>query len=109
MGPVGQPRRIQVMLDEACAGDWVSRRDRRIRRPVASIGSVTADGIPYLAPEIQLLYKARTPRPKDDIDLTVTLPILTQPQRQWLSDALSLAYGPDHAWRARLEAEAEAP
>ncbi len=97
-----QAWRIQVMLDECRDGDWVSRRDARIRRPVASIGFVTPEGIPYLAPEIQLLYKARARRPKDEIDLAVTLPILTQHQREWLSDALSLAYGPDHAWRARL-------
>jgi hypothetical protein len=100
-GPA-QPWRIQVMLDEFCAGDWVSRRDQRIRRPVTSIGSVTADGIPYLAPEIQLLYKANGRRPKDEIDLAVTLPILTRAQRQWLSDALRLAYGADHPWLARL-------
>jgi hypothetical protein len=97
-----QPWRIQVMLDESCAGDWVSRRDQRIRRPIASIGSVTADGIPYLAPEIQLFYKARNPRPKDEIDFAVTLPMLIPVQRQWLGDALGLAYGLDHPWRAHL-------
>lgn len=97
-----QPWRIQVMLDESRAGDWVSRRDQRIRLPVTSLGSVTADGIPYLSPEVQLLYKARKPRPKDEIDFAVILPILSQSQRQWLSDALMLAYGADHAWLARL-------
>ena len=97
-----QPWRIQIMLDEFSAGDWVSRHDRRIRRPVASIGSVTADGIPYLEPEIQLFYKARNPRPKDEIDFAVILPMLTQAQRQWLGDALEIAYAPDHPWRARL-------
>jgi hypothetical protein len=97
-----QPWRIQIMLDERCEDDWVSRRDQRIRRPVASIGSVTADGIPYLKPEIQLLYKANGRRPKDEIDFDVTLPMLTESQRQWLSDALRLAYGPDHPWSTRM-------
>ena len=68
-----QPWRIQVMLDESCADDWVSRRDQRVRRPIASIGSVTADGIPYLAPEIQLFYKARNPRPQDEMDFAVAV------------------------------------
>jgi hypothetical protein len=100
-GP-GEPWRIQIMLDESSGNDWVSRRDQRIRRPITSLGSVTADGIPYLAPEIQLFYKAKAPRPKDETDFTAALPMLTEPQRQWLSDALSLVYGAGHPWRARL-------
>lgn len=91
------------MLDNACAGDWVSRRDHRVRRPVSSLGSVTADGIPFLAPEIQLFYKARSRRPKDDVDFAVALPILTQSQRHWLGDALRLADGAEHAWLGRLQ------
>lgn len=98
----GEPWQIQVMLDESSCADWVSRRDERIRRPIASIGSVTTDGIPYLAPEIQLFYKAHSRRPKDETDFTVTLPVLTGPQAEWLCNALSLAYGSDHPWRARL-------
>jgi len=97
-----QPWRIQIMLDESCDEDWVSRRDQRIRRPIAGLGPVSADGIPYLAPEIQLLYKANQRRPKDEIDFGVVLPLLSQSQRQWLRDALRLAYGPDHAWLTRL-------
>lgn len=97
-----EPWRIQFMLDEAAGGDWVSRRDERIRRPIAGVGFRTADAIPYLAPEIQLLYKANGRRPKDEFDFTAALPMLTSFQRQWLIDALSLAYGPGHPWRARL-------
>jgi hypothetical protein len=100
-GP-GEPWRIQVMLDESSGSDWVSRRDERIRRPVATLGSVAAGGIPYLAPEIQLFYKGKAPRPKDETDFTAALPILTGPQREWLRDALSLVYGPGHPWRTRL-------
>ena len=37
-------------------GDWVYRRDRAFRRPLATIGRTTRDGIPYLAPEIATLY-----------------------------------------------------
>jgi hypothetical protein len=97
-----QPWRIQVMLDESCRDEWVSRRDPRIRRSISSLGSVSPDGIPYLMPEIQLFYKARQPRPKDEIDFSVTLPLLTQSQRQWLDDALRLTYGPGHEWRTAM-------
>ncbi len=90
------------MLDESCGDDWVSRRDQRIRRPLNSLGSVTAEAIPYLAPEIQLFYNGKAPRPKDGTDFAAVLPMLSTPQREWLADALSLVYGPGHPWRAPL-------
>jgi hypothetical protein len=39
---------------------------------------------------------------EDGTDFAAALPVLTRPQRRWLSDALSLVYGPAHPWRARL-------
>ena len=102
-GP-GEPWRIQIMLDESSGDDWVSRRDERIRRSITDIGLVTPHGIPYLAPEIQLFYKAGNGRPKDETDFAAVLRVLTRPARQWLSDALGLVYGPAHPWRTRLHA-----
>ena len=98
------PWRIQLMLDSADGADWVSRRSPAsgvIRRPVSSIGSVSPDGIAFLAPEIQLFYKAQSPRPKDEQDFAFALPHLSPGQRRWLADALAAAYGP-HPWSARL-------
>lgn len=92
------PWRIQVMLDESSGDDWVSRRDARIRRPIGKIGHRTDEGIPYLAPEIQLFYKGKGVRPKDEADFRVIAPILTGDQRQWLRDALRLAYSVAHPW-----------
>lgn len=40
-GP-GRPWGPQVMLDEASGGQWVSRRDPGIRRPVATIGRTSS-------------------------------------------------------------------
>jgi hypothetical protein len=99
-GP-GKPWRIQVMLDESDDQHWVSRHDPGIRRPLADMGCTSSDGIPYLAPEIQLFYKARNPRPKDETDFTAVLPHLSQPQQQWLSSALARTYG-HHPWHDRL-------
>ncbi|NSC20197.1 amino acid transporter [Streptomyces albus subsp. chlorinus] len=101
-GPAG-PWRIQVMLDEAEEGTWISRGDRRVRRPLARLGRVAADGTPYLAPEVQLFYKAHRPRPRDERDFTEVLPVLDDEQRRWLAEALALVHG-DHPWRARLMA-----
>ncbi len=89
------------MLDEASDGNWVSRRDRGIRRPVAGIGKTSSDGIPYLVPEIQLFYKAKDPRPKDEADFAAVLPFLGGEQREWLRGALARSFG-EHPWRDRL-------
>lgn len=98
-----RPWRIQVMLDESDGDRWVSRRDPRVGRPVACLGRRTVTGIPYLAPEVQLFYKARSARPKDEADFCAALPVLTPFRREWLRRALMLAYG-GHPWCPRLQA-----
>jgi hypothetical protein len=96
------PWAIQLMIADTVDDQWIFRRDRRIRRPLAAVGQRTSDGIPYLAPEMQLLYKARAPRPKDEADFTHVLPALDQSRRQWLAWALALVH-PHHPWLAQLE------
>lgn len=100
-----QPWRIQVMLDESHGTDWVSRRSARLRRPLATVGRTSADGTPYLAPEIQLFYKAEGLRPKDEIDFTAALPHLSADQRRWLHRAIADTYGV-HPWSPRLRTAA---
>ncbi|MFD9396352.1 nucleotidyltransferase domain-containing protein [Streptomyces sp. NPDC060000] len=97
------PWRIQVMLDESCGQEWVSRRDLRVRRPISTLGAASADGVPCLAPDVQLYYKAKAPRPKDEEDFDAALPVLTGQQRRWLIHAIAETYGP-HPWIRRLEA-----
>ena len=94
------PWRFQFMLDESDDNGthWRSRRDPRVTRPVAGIGSRADAGIPYLRPEIQLFYKAKGRRPKDELDLAAALPLLGLPEREWLRQAITLTSGPDHAW-----------
>ncbi|WP_248959381.1 nucleotidyltransferase domain-containing protein [Sphaerisporangium perillae] len=99
-GPA-EPWRIQVMLDESEGHDWVSRRDGRVRRPVDRLGLLSAEGVPYLAPEVQLYYKAKRPRAKDEQDFTEVLPMLGDDQRDWLARTIGLVYG-DHPWAGRL-------
>lgn len=97
------PWRIQVMLDEAEGDRWRSRRDRRVSRPVGELGRRTAEGWPYLAPEVQLFYKATgaAVRPKDRSDFADALPLLDLPARRWLDEALAVAR-PEHPWRDEL-------
>ena len=96
---------LQVMLDEADGSDWVSRRSPEVRRPVSDIGLVSDAGVPYLRPEIQLFYKGRQIRPKDEQDFQAALPVLTTAALRWLRAAVVAVYGPDHRWLDRVTAQ----
>ncbi|MCP3797949.1 amino acid transporter [Allokutzneria sp. A3M-2-11 16] len=92
------PWRVQIMIDESAGEEWISRRDTRIRRPLAEIGAVTTDGLPFLRPEIQLYYKSRDPRDKDEQDFAAVVAHLTAAQQKWLREAIA----PSHPWLTRL-------
>lgn len=96
------PWALQLMFAETERDHWQFRRDARLVRPLTTLGRRTEDGIPYLAPEIQLLYKAKEPRPKDEADFFRTLPWLDSERRSWLTQALSLVH-PGHRWLRWLE------
>jgi hypothetical protein len=64
----------------------------------------TADGVPYLAPEVVLLFKARNARNKDEADLYTVLPELDDARLRWLDGALALV-DPDHPWRGTVRNE----
>ncbi|MFE9568445.1 nucleotidyltransferase domain-containing protein [Streptomyces sp. NPDC006692] len=95
------PWSVELLLDESEAGEWVSRRDARIRLPLDRLGRVSTTGIPYLAPEVLLFYKAKATREKDRVDFEALLPRLGTEQRAWLLGALGMCE-PQHRWRARL-------
>ena len=97
------PWRLQVMLDESEGERWYSRREPKVARAVGELGRRTPLGWPYLAPEVQLFYKATSSelRAKDLSDLAAALPLLDEPARRWLDEALAVV-APDHPWRGRL-------
>jgi len=92
---------LELMLDDAQGEDWVFRRSSSVRLPLHSLINRTAVGIPYLRPQIQLLYKARHPRPKDYIDFEHVLRRLSTTERAWLGDALCTV-DPNHPWLTQL-------
>jgi hypothetical protein len=87
----------QFFLNDAEGGIWVSRRDPRIRLHVRELAVRSPSGAPVVAPEVQLLYKARHAGPKDEHDLALVAPLLTRTRRAWLREALELAH-PGHRW-----------
>lgn len=76
---------------------WICRRDAGIRRPYAEVVRRDRGGVPYLAPEVVLLFKARHARPKDQADLRGAAPLLAPDQRSWLLAALARVH-PGHPW-----------
>ena len=97
----GGPWRVDVMREPWDGDTWVFRRDAMVRLHAASLISRTADGIPYLQPEVVLLFKAKVVRPKDEVDFAAVLPHLGSNRRSWLRDALTLVH-PGHAWLESL-------
>ena len=80
---------------------WICRHDETIRLAYGEIIRYTPDGIPYLAPELVLLFKAKHARPKDQADFDETIPHMTPAQRQTLAELLARAH-PGHRWQANL-------
>jgi hypothetical protein len=93
--------RFDVFREPHDGDTWICRRDETIRRPYAEIVAHTPDGIPYLVPEVVLLFKAKAARPKDVADFDNVRPRLTAVQRAWLGEALSRVH-PGHEWLRRL-------
>lgn len=94
------PWRFQIMLNPGNSTEFVYRRDSRVRLPFDE-GTHVVDGVRYLAPELQLLFKSRAPRAKDLEDFRDCLPALTTGQRQWLAGTLALV-DPLNDWISQL-------
>ncbi|GID33355.1 nucleotidyltransferase domain-containing protein [Paractinoplanes brasiliensis] len=89
--------RFDVFREPHDGDTWISRRDASLRRPYGEMVLTSEDGVPYLSPEVVLLFKAKHRRPKDEQDYAAVAPRLTADQRNWLNDALELVH-PGHAW-----------
>lgn len=96
-GPDG-PWALDITIGEGTGVDWIFRRDPTIRAPWDRAVLRTPHGVPYLAPELQLLFKSKDPRPKDDIDAAEVIPALDVIQRTFLAGQLE----PDHPWQQLL-------
>ena len=79
----------------------LTSRDPRIRLPYSEVIEHTNGGIPYVRPEIVLLFKAKHARPKDEGDLAAVLPRLDASRRRLLAGWLEQVH-PVHFWIADL-------
>ncbi|MEP7023660.1 MAG: hypothetical protein ABJB47_07585, partial [Actinomycetota bacterium] len=93
--------RLDVFREPHDGSTWICRRDETIRRPYSEVIMTTDEGVPYMAPEIVLLFKAKHGRDKDEADFTGVLPLLSPDRRAWLAGALSGVH-PGHHWLSQL-------
>ncbi len=95
------PWQLEVVLADTDNGNWVFRRQTAVTRPLHAFGGTTHDEIPFVAPEILLLFKAKNVRAKDEQDFAATVPRLMPESREWLRQAITGSH-PDHPWLGRL-------
>lgn len=92
---------VDVFREPHDGDTWICRHDETIRLPYNEIICHTQDGIPYLAPQLVLLFKAKHARPKDQADFDATVPRMTPTQREALAELLAHAR-PGHPWLSNL-------
>jgi hypothetical protein len=94
----GGPFVLDVAIGDGDESRWVYRRDVTLSRPWDEVVRQSASGVPYLSPEIQLLFSSVHHEARHDLDATVVIPELTSGQRRWLHAHLAA----NHPWRELL-------
>jgi len=84
---------------------WRYRREPLILRSKEKMSLRSESGVPYLAPELVLLFKSKNTsnheRTKDQTDFEAAMPHLDAERRAWLRWAL-VATDSEHGWLQRL-------
>jgi hypothetical protein len=93
-----QPWCIDVTIADGDETHWIFRRDSTVKIPWEEAVLRSEQGVPYLAPELQLLYKSEHYRPKDALDAIEAIPSLDADCRTRLHVLLP----EDHPWQALM-------
>jgi hypothetical protein len=101
MDPAVNGWRMDIFREPGDAGTWVYRRTGELGAPRAWANGRTAAGVPYVAPQIVLLFKAKAKRDKDEADFALVAPRLPAEAKAWLANSLSIIH-PGHPWVDRL-------
>jgi len=97
------PWTCEFLLNEELKGEWIYGGDDSVRRPLEEVGD-ERDGVPFLRPEIVLLYKSSERSPKNDADFAAVAPHLSPDGSLWLRTALERC-NEHHPWIGLLAAQ----
>ena len=100
--PQFEPDFLEILLNEADETHFRFRRDPSITRRLDRAFLQAGFGLPILAPEIVLLYKAKGDSEENRTDFQSVLPHLDAEQRTWLGNALKKLH-PGHEWLNALK------
>jgi hypothetical protein len=92
------PWELDITVSDGDDDTWIYRRDHTIRLPWDEAVLRANDGTPYLAPELQLLFKSKTIREKDELDARQAIPALEPERRRRLATLLPTV----HPWHELL-------
>ena len=89
---------LEFLFNSTDGADLVLDQRSGVRRELSK-AFLLRDGIPYLAPEIVLLYKAsNSENPAYQLDFDETYPALNQEQKIWFLRGMNLLYPQGHPW-----------
>lgn len=91
------PQALEILLNESSDKEWRFRRNLKIVCPLSKLGQKKEFGIPFLSPEIVLLYKAKNPTVNDKADFNKVREVLERKPRRWLKKAIEACH-PAHPW-----------
>ncbi|WP_221088033.1 nucleotidyltransferase domain-containing protein [Deinococcus aquaedulcis] len=96
---------LDVLLSDLSGDLWRYRRAPHLTLPLSRARRLSPEGLPYLAPEAVLLFKAgaadRDSRGKDEANFRRVAPTLAEEGRAWLRWALGETQ-PGHRWLGEL-------
>jgi aminoglycoside-2''-adenylyltransferase len=92
---------LQIMIQESDGDSWYFRRDARVRGSISALAT-DVRGVPCLRMDLQLLFKSKEPRAKDESDFRELLPVLSNEQRETLAYWLRLTHPDGHPWLTEL-------
>ena len=97
------PWEVDLPITPDRDGLWTSKRWSSHVVPVDDVTWVAGRRDPLPAPGDHAALQGRgCQRPKDERDLEVAWPLLTEDRRAWLHEAITATEGPDHPWLPRL-------
>lgn len=92
---------VDAFLLDHTGADWVYSTEHSVHRSLADVSCRTADAVPFLCPEVILLYKAEHARESDEVDFRFVAGQLGAEPKAWLRGALQ-AVAPGHRWISAL-------